>query len=258
MSVNPIWLASFGSECWYCGGTLTSKSATVDHVIPLCRSGSWEKENLVPACETCNKSKKEKTGDEFIASRVSFQQRHRFAPLLLLPKAKPLHVSEVEISPASTIDGISFVEITTFTERNLNTPKPQKKKVFQRQLFPLYPECRSCNSSGWIVGDDRRARRCACRDQMPIMFNSAVERDRAELLRLQRSIPTLTERMDQARRLSEGMIHIVERVGQRDLFVPQERRQLLMQQAKVAAAKKQNESTNSLPQLQSKIGGSHV
>lgn len=40
--------------CVYCGAT---ERIEIDHVIPLCRGGAHEPENLAPACKSCNCSK---------------------------------------------------------------------------------------------------------------------------------------------------------------------------------------------------------
>ncbi|OLZ72591.1 hypothetical protein AVW11_04145 [Streptomyces amritsarensis] len=50
----------------YCG----SAAEHVDHVRPLSQGG-WEHEsNLVPACEACNLSKREKLLDRWVPERV--------------------------------------------------------------------------------------------------------------------------------------------------------------------------------------------
>lgn len=53
-----------GSECWYCWSIT---DASWDHVIPLTRGGSNSRENIVPCCGTCNRSKRNRTPDEWIA-----------------------------------------------------------------------------------------------------------------------------------------------------------------------------------------------
>ena len=42
--------------CHYCGG----KATTRDHVVPRSRGGTNKPQNLVPACEPCNKAKADK------------------------------------------------------------------------------------------------------------------------------------------------------------------------------------------------------
>ncbi len=44
-------------KCYYCGKKFAFKQLTMDHVIPLGRGGRSTKDNLVPACKTCNTKK---------------------------------------------------------------------------------------------------------------------------------------------------------------------------------------------------------
>ncbi|KYG79648.1 HNH endonuclease [Roseivirga seohaensis] len=50
-----------GQECQYCGST---KSLTLDHVIPKSRGGKSSWQNLVAACYKCNSMKGDKTPEE--------------------------------------------------------------------------------------------------------------------------------------------------------------------------------------------------
>lgn len=43
--------------CYYCGKKVAYKDVTMDHLVPLARGGRSTKENLVPACKTCNTQK---------------------------------------------------------------------------------------------------------------------------------------------------------------------------------------------------------
>jgi len=45
------------SRCHYCG---KRKALTLDHVIPLSKGGLHVKENIVPACKSCNSKKKDR------------------------------------------------------------------------------------------------------------------------------------------------------------------------------------------------------
>ncbi len=64
-----------GGYCRYCGkkiarinwGNLYGKGAwEVDHSIPLARGGTDHRNNLFPACVTCNREKGTMTGAEFL------------------------------------------------------------------------------------------------------------------------------------------------------------------------------------------------
>lgn len=52
-----------GDRCVYCGSI---EVHSLDHLIPKSRGGSDEDENLMPACDICNKAKGEMTGSEFV------------------------------------------------------------------------------------------------------------------------------------------------------------------------------------------------
>lgn len=53
--------AVFGDACVYCG----EPADTLDHLEPLARGGIHSVSNLVPACGTCNRSKKDKLLSEW-------------------------------------------------------------------------------------------------------------------------------------------------------------------------------------------------
>mgnify|MGYP001559615561 CR=1 FL=1 len=44
-------------RCYYCG---KRKVLTLDHVIPISKGGKHMKENIVPACRSCNSKKKDR------------------------------------------------------------------------------------------------------------------------------------------------------------------------------------------------------
>ena len=52
------WIAileSYEHRCAYCG--VRSDALQMDHVLPVSKGGPTTRENIVPACETCNKKK---------------------------------------------------------------------------------------------------------------------------------------------------------------------------------------------------------
>jgi 5-methylcytosine-specific restriction endonuclease McrA len=52
--------------CFYCGrGPIPRSEGHFDHVIPLARGGSNDPENIVFACELCNRVKHTRTPEEF-------------------------------------------------------------------------------------------------------------------------------------------------------------------------------------------------
>lgn len=52
----------YGYRCKYCG---SGDKLTIDHRIPLSRGGTNLPANIVPACQSCNSSKNNKTEKEF-------------------------------------------------------------------------------------------------------------------------------------------------------------------------------------------------
>lgn len=56
----------WSGPCAYCGDPLPTQ---VDHVIPRSRGGSDDRENLAPACRSCNMEKLDFTPEEYRAYR---------------------------------------------------------------------------------------------------------------------------------------------------------------------------------------------
>ncbi len=53
------WQRKIGSGlCQYCGKKVKPAELTMDHIVPLARSGRSVKGNLAPACKECNTKKK--------------------------------------------------------------------------------------------------------------------------------------------------------------------------------------------------------
>jgi 5-methylcytosine-specific restriction endonuclease McrA len=50
--------------CHYCGDEVTDKNATLDHLIPQCKGGGHNKNNLKTCCLVCNAIKSGKTYEE--------------------------------------------------------------------------------------------------------------------------------------------------------------------------------------------------
>ena len=47
-------IASYGGRCAYCRKKC---KLTIDHIIPVIRGGATTKQNVVPACRSCNSKK---------------------------------------------------------------------------------------------------------------------------------------------------------------------------------------------------------
>ncbi len=52
----------YGGRCAYCGSL--SSALCQDHVIPLAQGGGYTKENIVPACGSCNSHKNARTPEQ--------------------------------------------------------------------------------------------------------------------------------------------------------------------------------------------------
>ena len=47
----------YGGRCAYCGTQITLRGMQIDHLKPLAICGEDTKENMLPACRSCNKYK---------------------------------------------------------------------------------------------------------------------------------------------------------------------------------------------------------
>ncbi len=72
-------LEYFNSECAYCGNH--KKDLHQDHVVPLSKSGSNTKTNIIPACPTCNNNKKARLLEEWYHKK-EFYSREREGKIL--------------------------------------------------------------------------------------------------------------------------------------------------------------------------------
>lgn len=60
-------LEQHGGRCAYCG---RKRKLTMDHVVPLSRGGAHDVDNVVAACDTCNKSKNDTSLVVWLATRA--------------------------------------------------------------------------------------------------------------------------------------------------------------------------------------------
>jgi 5-methylcytosine-specific restriction endonuclease McrA len=51
--------------CAYCLTSLTVKTFTPDHAVSLAQGGSWDLDNQVLSCQSCNWQKGKMSGEEF-------------------------------------------------------------------------------------------------------------------------------------------------------------------------------------------------
>lgn len=62
-------LQEFGHACAYCG---SKSKLTKDHVIPVAKGGGYTKRNIIPACPSCNYSKKDSELFQWFSSKPYF------------------------------------------------------------------------------------------------------------------------------------------------------------------------------------------
>ncbi|MBF0441105.1 MAG: HNH endonuclease [Oligoflexales bacterium] len=63
--------------CYYCNTELDSKTATMDHIVPLSRGGRSRRGNVVPSCKTCNTKKRDLTPVEWTEYLDSLKKQIR-------------------------------------------------------------------------------------------------------------------------------------------------------------------------------------
>jgi 5-methylcytosine-specific restriction endonuclease McrA len=69
---TPWWKEKLkAGVCHYCHKNFSASELTMDHIVPLARGGVSTKNNLVPACKSCNAGKKLKTPVEEILDALS-------------------------------------------------------------------------------------------------------------------------------------------------------------------------------------------
>lgn len=62
--IRAAVFARSSGHCWYCGCALDSNRFDVDHFIAI-TAGGGEGDNLVPSCQSCNRSKRNRSIEEF-------------------------------------------------------------------------------------------------------------------------------------------------------------------------------------------------
>jgi len=75
-------LARDAFRCQYCDIELTSKEATLDHVIPRSQGGKTTWDNIVCACATCNRKKGGRTPKEAHMKLLSKPTKPDWLPVL--------------------------------------------------------------------------------------------------------------------------------------------------------------------------------
>jgi len=72
---KKCWMQSlkhFNHECAYCG---SKENIEQDHVIPLTKRGSHTKTNVIPACRSCNSSKRQSFMEEWYPKQTFYNRK---------------------------------------------------------------------------------------------------------------------------------------------------------------------------------------
>lgn len=75
--------------CQYCGACPGKAALTIDHVLPRSRGGSTTWENVVTACDTCNRRKGNRTPEEARMPLKRTPTQPRYLALTLIAGASP-------------------------------------------------------------------------------------------------------------------------------------------------------------------------
>lgn len=71
-------LSKFENVCAYCG---SASDLSIDHVVPTSKLGKHVKNNVVPACRSCNSSKSNKDLEEWYPTKYFFDNK-RYTKIL--------------------------------------------------------------------------------------------------------------------------------------------------------------------------------
>jgi 5-methylcytosine-specific restriction endonuclease McrA len=72
MTKRALIQSKFGNRCAYCGRELDYREVILDHVVPKCKGGTKDEENLYPACRSCNEMKASLDMDELEADGTRY------------------------------------------------------------------------------------------------------------------------------------------------------------------------------------------
>lgn len=78
--------AEFDDCCAYCGKPESSEMLHIDHFLPVSKGGTHVLSNLVPACETCNYSKRNHHPEEWYRKQEFFNKKRWQSILKILNK----------------------------------------------------------------------------------------------------------------------------------------------------------------------------
>lgn len=98
-------MAASGGQCAACG---TTESLEIDHIVPVSRGGTNERENLQVLCRPCNRRKRSKTDDEWRSKIGAKSEQNRSAVVAdseqtsTLSRGRPRVRGELELERETT------------------------------------------------------------------------------------------------------------------------------------------------------------
>ena len=139
-------------RCCYCGGYLTKKNRTIDHMYPRNFGGVSIPDNLLPCCKQCNHSKMDMTYDQFQEWRkiTSLKEKDKFYRKCILENTKYLKRGKFLI-PRKWIVKYNTSEMAMYIK--FNNARNNKYRKIERHfaMWNQYPEPIIISSNGWLL-----------------------------------------------------------------------------------------------------------
>lgn len=76
----------FGNKCAYCG--CSSEKLEREHFVPLSKGGEYTKDNIIPSCMSCNRSKSDKNFFEWYKEHEHYSETRKNKILRFLEYSK--------------------------------------------------------------------------------------------------------------------------------------------------------------------------
>lgn len=169
-----IWLAVLEAnegKCTYCG----RPSQTMDHVIPFAKGGADTMANLVPACDSCNQKKNDKTPPAWwISTWLPWFYEYR-KPATPQGDENTRSLRERYLELHEEVLGV----LDNLDEVAAEIADPARKRWFAR----AFAEVRAETYFGLLPAPGKRERASICRDRYAAEIAAAREAGWPELKR---------------------------------------------------------------------------
>jgi hypothetical protein len=128
-------LQEFGGCCCYCGCTISEKSMTDDHVVPINKQylglHCWG--NIVPACKDCNNEKNTSTCEEFLKSKVKNPVLYKARHGLVMDYAAKFGYNPQKLNLKS-VAGNLYEDVGEVASTLIDLRLAQAKELIDREL----------------------------------------------------------------------------------------------------------------------------